>query len=366
MSQIDDTQPKAPDGLRESQSNSAPTPPRAMPAVPPPVQSDAPTPPSGMNPVVVDLPSGEYPAAPYYPDAPPYPEQAEIAEPKLACGSVVMLLGVLLFSGFLCLSILLLAVVAGGRDELRAIQTQAAQTDVARVSTQYALGLRDLEGENYEMAAIRFNDVLNIMPDYRDAPERLAEAQSILAYTPTPQPTTPPPTFTPDPQTDLAADPESSPTQASLTGSGLSAEELYNLAQTAQLSSDFEAAIRWLEVLRLTDMTYRRAEVQEQLLNAHISLGRSYLRGTNADGSDQLARGVQLIYRANELGTVPPDLQYEADFVARYISARSYVEGNLNQQAREVLTRLCEESCDWSYRGVSVRALLTQVGGTAP
>jgi tetratricopeptide (TPR) repeat protein len=138
---------------------------------------------------------------------------------------------------------------------------------------------------------------------------------------------------------------------------------MFGLAQSAMTVSDYEEAIRWLEALVLLDPNYRRAETQDLRLTAYLAQGRIYLRGQNSDGLDRLARGVQLINRASEIGTVPGDLLYEADFVARYLAARAYVEGGAYAQAREVLLRLCEEDCDWSYRGLSVRILLAQAGG---
>jgi tetratricopeptide (TPR) repeat protein len=279
-----------------------------------------------------------------------------------SCWGRLMLVGVLVMASCLCLSIIALSGVAGVRDELDSIGTQAVATRVARVETQYALGVSDFDQGRYELAGIRFADVQTLMPGYLDVEVRLQTAQAILSYTPTPSPSSTllVQTATPLPPsaTVLATD-SSSPTATE----GVEVADLFGQAETAMTLGFYEEAIKWLDALILLDPTYRRDEAQEMLLNAHIAQGRIYLRSQNEDGEDRLAQGVQLINRASELGTVPGELLYEADFVARYLAARAYVDGGAYDQARQVLTRLCEEDCDWTYRGRSVRDLLTQAGG---
>jgi hypothetical protein len=71
-----------------------------------------------------------------------------------------------------------------------------------------------------------------------------------------------------------------------------------------------------------------------------------------------LARGVFLIYRADELGTVEPaSWLYEADFGERYLNARNYVNGGNYAAALPILQTLYDENPNWSYRGVSVSDL---------
>jgi hypothetical protein len=105
------------------------------------------------------------------------------------------------------------------------------------------------------------------------------------------------------------------------------------------------------------------------LIEALTKQGRIYLRGQNTDGEDMLARGVLLIYRADELGPVePPDLLGEANFVEMYINARNYVTGGDYARALPVLEELCRINCGWSYHGASVQDLLdsAQAGGSTP
>jgi tetratricopeptide (TPR) repeat protein len=271
-----------------------------------------------------------------------------------------MLLGVVLMASCLCIAIIALSGVAGVRDELDAIGTQSVATRVARVETQYALGVTDFEQGRYELAEIRFADVQTLMPGYLDVEARLQTAQAIMSYTPTPSPS---PTLPPQTPTPLSATVAATVSSSLTPTAGVNAADLFGQAETAMTLGMYTEAIKWLDALILLDPTYRRDEVQEMLLNAHIAQGRIYLRSQNEDGEDRLAQGVQLINRASELGTVPGELLYEADFVARYLAARAYLDGGAYDQARQVLTRLCEEDCDWSYRGRSVRDMLIQAGG---
>jgi len=291
--------------------------------------------------------TGQHPAI-----AAPLDNETEAPAPILR---VLMMAGVLVATACMCLSIIALSGVAGARDEWLQIGTQAANTQTANLATQYSLGKADLAEGNLAMAEIRFGFIVTLDPAYQDAAQQLAQIQT----QPSPSPT-PPPTETPPPAT--TATPTSDDAQSPLPESRDPAA-LFGHAQSAMNSSNYEEAIAWFDALVLLDPNYRRAEVQEMRLNAHITQGRIYLRGQNEDGQDRLAQGVQLITRARELGNVPGELSYEADFVARYLAAKAYVEGRAYAQAREVLTRLCEEDCDWNYRGLSVRDLLAQTGG---
>lgn len=316
MSHQDDTQPKAPAGLRE----------------------------------VVEANPQE--------DTQPTKTILISPDPPTNFWGLLMRVGAVISAAFLCMAIILLAGAAGVRDELNQIGTQAAVAQLAEVATQYALGNIDYQSGRYEMAEIRFAYVETQMPGYQDASVKLEEVQRIMAYTPTASPTAALPTETPEPTT-AAPDSVSPPTPEG----ELDPADLYGRAETALNTGDFEEAIRWLDALVLVDPNYRRAEVQQKRLDALIAQGRIYLRSQNPDGEDRLAQGVMLINRASELGSVPGELLYEADFVARFLAARAYVEGGAYDQARPVLIRLCEEDCDWNYRGVSVRSLLAQVGG---
>lgn len=338
----EETKPKAPQGLKAAieESQSTPTPP-SMPRVV--VDSTAVTPPKGM-PLVV-----------------PVAYQVEaIPAPSNTCLSSLMLLGVMGLVSCMCLLIVSLAGVAGIQDELHAVGTEAASTKVAEVATQYQLANQDLAAGNTELSLIRLQDVVTKLPDYRDAASLLSTVEAIASYTPTASPTASPIPATVAPTEAVVG--VTPPPQAS--NDPLDPAQLYGRADSAYNVGLYEEAIEWFDTLVLVDPSYRRQDVLEKRLDAMIKLGTSYLRGTNTDGQDRLSQGIQLIWRADELGDVPGEVLYEADFVARYLSARGMVEGGAAAQAQEVLTRLCEEDCDWSYNGVSVRDLLSQAGGS--
>ncbi|MBZ0308335.1 MAG: hypothetical protein K8I82_19880 [Anaerolineae bacterium] len=286
------------------------------------------------------------------------------AETESGCLQSLLILAVLGISSCMCLVIVVLAGFAGIRDQMEVIGTEAVQVQQTDVANQYQRGVEDMEAGRYELAGDRFAYVLTEVPDYENASGLLQQVLESLNITPTPEasPTTAlTATFSPTPE-------ESEPPTATLeaptpTRRGPTAEGLYSSAETAIFMGNYEEAISWLDALIQLDSSYRRSDVNRMLVESLTVQGRAYLRGMNQDGEDQLARGVQLIDRAAELGYTG-DLIYEADFVRRYLSARSYVEGGALGPALDVLGRLCEENCDWAYRGVSVEDLLTRAGGS--
>jgi tetratricopeptide (TPR) repeat protein len=194
----------------------------------------------------------------------------------------------------------------------------------------------------------------------------MAQAGTAAAATPTPRLTaTPPPTDTPA----ATLTPGASDTPAATaTLDPLAPEYLYQQAYRSMLVSKYEDAIEWLDSLRALAPDYRPNEVLPMLMEALTEQGKIYLYGWNEDGEDKLMRGVLLIYRADELGTVEPStLVGQANFVEMYINARNYVNGGQYAAALPVLQQLCDWNCGWSYRGVSVQDLLEQAqAGSGP
>lgn len=285
-----------------------------------------------------------------------------------ACLRTLLILAVIGISSCMCLAIVSLAGFAGIRDEVEVIGTQAVEIQQTDVADQYQRGVTDMQAGNYELAEPRFEYVLTEIPNYADAENLLAQVQTILNITPTSSSTptvsateTPQPTSTSVPEATLEVTEEIP--AATATRSGPNPEGLYTNAETAMFMGNYEEAISWLEALIQLDPSYRRTEARNMLIEALSTQGLAYLRGMNQDGEDQLARGVQLIDRAGEFGYSDQEVIYEADFVRRYLSARSYVEGGALGQALDVLYQLCLENCDWAYHGVSVEDLLNRAGG---
>jgi len=290
-----------------------------------------------------------------------------------------VLLVALVMAGAVCMCVTLLgfAGFAGYRDGLATNDARITQTMATGIAQQYASGRVDLENGFAELAAARFEwivETIQAPTKYAlDSREQLATARAMMSVTPTPAPTgTPTPTATPSPEP-ATEEPAPQGDAAAEDAAGPDPAVMYERAATAMRFDDYEEAISWLEPLMVIapqslDAT-QQAEVKAMYLEALVEQGRIYLRGMNQDGQDRLQRGINLIYRADEIGTVEPaSLLYEADFAQRYLNARSYVNGGNYAAALPVLERLCEENCEWGYQGTSVRTLLLQAqsGASAP
>lgn len=282
----------------------------------------------------------------------------------------LMVAGVMLTTVCLCLALIAAAGFAGYRDGLATNDVRLTQSVATEIAAQYEAGLLDLEAGRYGLAMERLAwivDTVQPPPEYlRDSRTLYAQAATLNAVTPTPDVTaTPEPTSTPE---------QPAPDTAELNGDVLNGVQpsqtdpayLFAQADQAFRQGDFEGAISWAESLRALAPDHRPGEVRALLGDALTRQGLIYLRGQNADGEDRLLRGILLIYRASELGPLePPDLLYEAEFAERYLNARNYLNGGHASAAMPILQRLCEENCNWSYRGVSVRDLLAQATGTS-
>jgi hypothetical protein len=325
-------------------------------AVPPPAL----TPPPG-RPVPAQPPPGFTGpiARPPQPGKPPHPMDAprRVGAPLLLAGAV--------FFGSLCICVLLvgLAGFAGYRDGLATNDARITQTLATGIAEQYATGVADLSAGYVELAVARFEWIVETVqapPEYAlDSRTKLDVARTLSAFTATPTATLPPsptPSLVPTETLPAPTAPEST-----ATPEGPDPAALYDQAAAAMRVVRYEDAIEWLDALQALAPDYRMAEVQAMLLEALVEQGKIYLRGTNADGADQLMRGVWLIKRADEIGEVePPSWLFEAEFAERYINARNYVNGGFYTAALPVLEQLCEWNCAWSYRGVSVEALLAE------
>lgn len=279
-----------------------------------------------------------------------------------ARGRVFLLLTVMVGTVCLCVAMIGLAGFAGYRDGLATNDARVTQTLATGIAQQYATGSADLKAGFAELAAARFEwivETIQAPTEYAlDSPVQLAVARTIAAYTDTPLPTLTP---TPPPQPTATASP--TPTVTAPATATLDPLQdpayYYNQAATAMSLVRYEEAIEWLDALIALDPTYRTAEVNAMLLEALTQQGRLYLLGMNEDGEDKLARGVLLIYRADDIGAVEPEwLLGQAIFVERFVNARNYVAGGNYAAAIPVLEGLCAENCEWSYRGVSVSDLL--------
>ncbi|MDX9864447.1 MAG: hypothetical protein RBT34_06535 [Anaerolineaceae bacterium] len=143
--------------------------------------------------------------------------------------------------------LMLLLGAAGGLLGYRsAIQARIrAQQDqiTAIATTQYQLGVNELDAGNYAMARKRFEYVISIDPSFPGAAEKLTDVMLKMAMVTTPTPVVeagPVPTATPD-----------------LRG----AEAIFNQAVQVYRGQDWNATIATLDRLRDEDIKYRTLEV---------------------------------------------------------------------------------------------------------
>jgi tetratricopeptide (TPR) repeat protein len=141
---------------------------------------------------------------------------------------------------------LLLAAVGGYFGYRAAIKGRidAQQDQIAMIATtQYQLGVSELDAGNYEMARRRFEYVISISPEFPGAVEKLTDVMLKMAMISTPTPIVeegPVPTATPD-----------------LRG----AEAIFNQAVQVYRGQDWDATIITLDHLRDEDITFRTLEV---------------------------------------------------------------------------------------------------------
>jgi len=278
----------------------------------------------------------------------------------------------------ICATSVGLAGVAGYRDGLATNEAKATQTIATEIADQYAAAVGDMDAGLYELAIARFEWIVEtVRPPARylgDSAARLSAARTAAAVTPSPtsaptEAATSTPTFTPEPTRTPVPAPA---TEATPAPDMSDPEYLYDQAARASRLGRYEEAIEWLRSLQALDPNHRPQEAHAMLMEALTLQGTIYLRGANEDGEDKLARGVLLIYEASDLGRVEPQgLLYEADVAERYLNARNYLNGGNYAQAIAILEQLCaeaESTCNWGYRGVSVRDLLerARAGGPAP
>lgn len=276
---------------------------------------------------------------------------------------------VIMATACLCMMIISLSMLAGYRDELKAIRTQEAKDFAKTAVVHYELALQNQENGLFELAYDRLAWITTRQPDYRDAAQRLQALQSMLVYTPTPSPTDTPaasPTPTLTPMAEVTATPTIAPI-----------EQYYANATKFYSFGRYEEAIEWLQIVIDTDPTYRRDEIDRMLFDSYIKQAIIYFRAQNSaveDGpmglaGNQLARGILYTNQAITLHRSNPNVgswndipHTEAYIATLFQTARNYVESGQADLARTALDELCALNCNWEYFGLSVRTLRQRAG----
>jgi tetratricopeptide (TPR) repeat protein len=244
-------------------------------------------------------------------DTSPAPARGEVPLGRrlslIGLGTVLLLLIVL--SG---------AAYAGYQAGLLQQQQQHRATQAADLQLQYDLGLGDLAAGRFEVAIARFEYIVQLDPQYRDANLKLAEARQALAATPTPRPS-PTPGATPTPGPTPAASGE--------------AQAIFDRAQDAYAVGDWDGVIHALGELHAVDPEFEAVRVDGMLYVALRNRGIASILG------DAMEAGMFDLDQAAAFGPLDTEaLNYRA-WARLYLAAQSYW-GLDWRQAMEILQQL--------------------------
>jgi tetratricopeptide (TPR) repeat protein len=188
----------------------------------------------------------------------------------------------------------------GGYSAGIGLRQDAESTQVAQSAEhQFQLGLEDMAQGNYFRARQRFEYVIQLVPNYPGATEKLAEALLYLNATATPT-LAPTPTITPTPDTRAN-------------------EELFNQAQQALMNSEWDKAIEALLALRGNDATYRPVDVDGMLFLALRNRGRDRILKEN-----NLESGIYDLTLASNFGPLDSEASGLMSWSQLYITGASF------------------------------------------
>ena len=226
--------------------------------------------------------------------------------PLIGFGIVILVLVILSGAGY-----------AGYEAGLTQRDSQARATQAADLDQQYQLGLADIAAGRYQVAQARFEYILQLDPQYRDAGQKLAQVRAAMAVTPTP--TLAPATATPSPT--IAA------TQSH------AAADLFAQAQTQFAAGDWDGVVTTLSRLRAVDATYEAVKANGMLYVAYRNRGVAQISGTDIES------GMFDLDKAEAIGPLDSEaLNYRA-WGRLYLAAQSFWGLNWGQ-AMQILQQL--------------------------
>ena len=201
--------------------------------------------------------------------------------------------------------LMLLLAAAGGYFGYRAaleIRWKAQEDQIAMIATtQYQLGVTELDAGDYEMARRRFEYVISISPEFPGAVEKLTDVMLKMAMISTPTPVVevgPEPTATPD-----------------LRG----AEAIFNQAVQVYRGQDWNATIATLDRLRDEDITYRTLEVDGMY---YIALRFRGIQKIVQEGN--LEGGMYDLSQAERYGPVDGQAEQYRTWARYYLTGSSF------------------------------------------
>ena len=200
----------------------------------------------------------------------------------------------------------LLAVLGGllGYQSALRIRWNQQQDQIAMIATtQFQLGLAEIESGRYEMARRRFEYIIQIDPGFPGAAEKLTEVMMQMAMVTTPTPiidTGPAPTPTPD-----------------LRG----AEAIFNQAVQVYRGQDWNATIHTLDRLRDEDINYRALEVDGMYYLALRSRGVQKIVGEG-----NLEGGMYDLAQAGRYGPIDSQAEQYRTWARYYMTGVAFWE----------------------------------------
>jgi len=190
-------------------------------------------------------------------------------------------------------------------------ESQLRATQSVELKLQYDLGVTDIAAGRYTVAVERFQYILKIDPDYSGAAEKLAQAQSALQATATPQ--------------------------RSMTPSALATEpaaaKIFALAQQAYLSGDWNGVITQLVLLDALDPQYKAVKADGLLFVALRN------RGLERIQDDEMEAGIFDLDQAEAFGPLDGEAANYRAWARLYLAAQSYWGVNWAQTV-EILQQL--------------------------
>jgi tetratricopeptide (TPR) repeat protein len=193
-----------------------------------------------------------------------------------------------------------------GLEKAKQLRLQEQDKSVVNAATvQFELGVRELANKQYENAQKRFEYVIQIMPNFPGAQEKLTEVMLAKAQVATPT-LAPTPTLTPTP--DMRGE-----------------EELFEQALVYVREENWQDAMATLDSLRELNLDYRTVDVD----------GLYYLALRN--------RGVELILNEGSLEPGIYDLSLAETFAPLDLEAKNY-----RMWARNYLNGASYWALDWS------------------
>lgn len=173
---------------------------------------------------------------------------------------------------------------------------------------QYTLGLADLQGGHYELAVARFEYVVGLDPNYRDAGQQLALAQAGLAAS------TVASEATPTQPAEATATPARTPRP---TESG-EAAALFAQAEQRLAASDWDGVIAALTALDAVDRDYQAVRADGMLFTALRHRGVARIQG------DAMEAGIFDLDTAQAFGPLDTEALNLRAWARTYLAGRSY------------------------------------------